>query len=116
MAKHNDLGRIGEEKVYHYLLENGYVVLERNWRVGRKELDFVALRDEVLVIVEVKTRSTPEEYPGELLSRKKRRNLLAAGEAYLLSRGMNRELRVDLLLVTGEELKIEHLPDAVTLW
>ena len=57
MAWHNKLGEYGEEKVNRYLLDMGYTVLERNWRVGHRELDFVCLDGEVLVVVEVKTRA-----------------------------------------------------------
>ena len=37
MAWHNKLGEYGEEKVNRYLLDMGYTVLERNWRVGHRE-------------------------------------------------------------------------------
>lgn len=77
MARHNDYGKVGEEEVYRFLLEQGYVVLERNWRIGRRELDFVALDGDVLVVIEVKSRMVPESYPEELLSLKKKKNLLA---------------------------------------
>ena len=76
MAWHNDYGKRGEEKVYRYLLDKGYTVLERNWRVGHKEVDFVVLDGEILVIVEVKTRFMAEEYPEEILSYRKKKNLL----------------------------------------
>lgn len=39
MAAHNDLGRKGEEKAVEYLVREGYVVLERNWRLKHRELD-----------------------------------------------------------------------------
>lgn len=51
MAWHNKLGEYGEEKVNRYLLDMGYTILERNWRVGHRELDFVCLDGEVLVVV-----------------------------------------------------------------
>ncbi|WP_294140855.1 YraN family protein [uncultured Sanguibacteroides sp.] len=116
MARHNDYGKIGEEKVYYFLLEQGYVVLERNWRIGRRELDFIALDGDVLVVIEVKTRMMPEAYPEELLSLKKKKNLLAAGAAYLTCKNIRREIRFDLILVIGAEMKIEHIPDAVGLF
>ena len=37
MAAHNDLGRKGEEKAVEYLVREGYVVLERNWRLKHRE-------------------------------------------------------------------------------
>ena len=116
MARHNEYGKSGEEKVYRFLLEQGYVVLERNWRIGRKEIDFVAVDGDVLVVLEVKTRILPEEYPEELLSVKKKRNLVAAGAAYLACKNIRKEIRFDLVLVVGAELNIEHIRDVIDLF
>ena len=57
MALHNDLGHKGEDMAAKYLQEQGYFILERNWmNKGRKELDIIATKDDVIVFVEVKTR------------------------------------------------------------
>ena len=113
MAWHNTYGKYGEEKVFHYLLDQGFLILDRNWRVGRLELDFVVLDGEELVVVEVKTRLRGEEYPEELLSYKKRKNLLLAGSAYLAYHKIQREIRFDLLLLTGAEMRVEHIRNAI---
>ena len=42
MATHNDLGRLGESLAVGYLLENNYVILERNWRFHKAEIDIIA--------------------------------------------------------------------------
>ena len=63
MAAHNDLGRKGEEKAVEYLVREGYVVLECNWRFKHRELDVFCLKGDLLVVVEVKTRDLPEEHP-----------------------------------------------------
>jgi putative endonuclease len=56
MAQHNELGKLGEEIAVRYLLEQGYKILERNWRNQHKEIDIIAMDGEELVIVEVKAR------------------------------------------------------------
>ena len=57
MAAHNDLGHKGEDMAAKYLQEQGYFILERNWmNKGRKELDIIATKDDIIVFVEVKTR------------------------------------------------------------
>lgn len=116
MARHNDLGRHGEDQVVCYLRERGFVILERNWRTGRLELDFVCMDGGVVVVVEVKTRSASEERPEELLDWRKRRNLLAAGAAFLASRGLDRELRFDLVVVSGPERRIDYYPEIIDLF
>lgn len=116
MAWHNKLGEYGEEKVNRYLLDMGYTILERNWRVGHRELDFVCLDGEVLVVVEVKTRESDNVSFFDLLDYKKRRNLQAAGAAYLTKKNIHREIRFDLVVVTGVEMHLEYIKEAIDLF
>lgn len=52
-------GITGENFTATYLIERGYQVLDRNWRIREGELDLVALSpDKEIVFVEVKTRSS----------------------------------------------------------
>ena len=58
MAKHNELGELGEDLAVEELEKNGYEIVERNWRYKKAEIDIIARKNEVLAIVEVKTRSS----------------------------------------------------------
>ena len=116
MAWHNKLGKYGEEKVNRYLLDMGYTVLERNWRVGHRELDFVCLDGEVLVVVEVKTRADDNVSLLDLLDYRKKRNLQAAGAAYLTKKNIHREIRFDLVVVTGAEMHLEYIKEIIDLF
>ena len=116
MAWHNKLGEYGEEKVNRYLLDMGYTILERNWRVGHRELDFVCLDGGVLVVVEGKTRESDNVSLFDLLDYKKRRNLQAAGAAYLTKKNIHREIRFDLVVVTGVEMHLEYIKEAIDLF
>ncbi|HID55979.1 TPA: YraN family protein, partial [Candidatus Poribacteria bacterium] len=51
-----EIGLLGEEIAADFLRRKGYRLLERNIRIGRGEIDLVALDGETLVFVEVKTR------------------------------------------------------------
>ena len=58
IARHLLLGQIGEELAANWLMKNGYRILHRNWKSKYGyELDIVAFKDNILHIVEVKTRS-----------------------------------------------------------
>ena len=57
MAERNETGKQGESEARQYLEENGYNVLETNWRFHHYELDIVATNGQELIIIEVKTRS-----------------------------------------------------------
>lgn len=58
-AQRQALGAYGERVAATHLAAQGMVVLDRNWRCDRGELDLVLRDGEVLVACEVKTRSTP---------------------------------------------------------
>lgn len=116
MARHHDLGKAGEQKAASYLLQQGYSILERNWRLGHLELDLICKQGDTIVVVEVKTRHSKEEYPEELLSYAKRRCLRRAADAYLRARNCSLEVRFDLIVMTGEAMEIEHFMDAIQIF
>ncbi len=110
------LGRKGEEKAADYLRGVGYVVLDRNWRVGHKEVDLICAYRNKIVIVEVKYRKNSAEYLAELMNYRKKNNLLRAGEAYLRRYKLEKELQFDLIVVHGDEGRVEHIPEAIQVF
>ena len=56
MAAHNELGTWGEQCAVEYLRRKGYVILERDWKSGHRDLDIIAFDGVTMVFVEVKTR------------------------------------------------------------
>jgi putative endonuclease len=115
MAEKHELGQSGEQLAIGYLRKKGFDILESNWRHGPLEVDIIALKDNVLVIAEVKTRSTnffgePEEF----VTRQKQRNLIKAANFYILEKNLDVEARFDIIsiLVSGGAHKIYHIEDA----
>ena len=100
---------------YEYLEHRGYTILDRNWRVGHLELDIVCRHGGMLVIVEVKTRRLGEENVEDLLGWQKRRNLIKAADAYVKKKGWASEIRFDLICLSGEDLEIEHIKEAISI-
>lgn len=58
--KRDDLGKRGERTAEKHLKRLGYKILERNLRVGRNEIDLLALDGDTLVFVEVRSRTSDE--------------------------------------------------------
>jgi putative endonuclease len=58
MAAHNELGKKGEQLAIDFLIKNEYKILEKNYRYLKAEVDIIAQKENTLVVVEVKTRST----------------------------------------------------------
>lgn len=115
MALHNLLGNKGELLAARYLLEKGYAVLHYNWRSGHKEIDIIAKEHNVLVFVEVKTR-TSEQYgdASSAVDDRKIQRLLSAAESYIRRNRVDLEYRFDVVTVvgSGEPYSIEHIKDA----
>ena len=115
MAKHNELGELGEDLAVEELEKNGYEIVERNWRYKKAEIDIIARRDEVLAIVEVKTRSS--DYfgdPQDFVNTKKIKMLVEAVNEYVNSKDLEVEVRFDIMaiIINKNKLTIEHLEDA----
>jgi putative endonuclease len=64
MAKHNEIGTIGETVAAKYLENKGFSIIDRNYRKKWGELDIVAQKDGRLHFVEVKTVSR-KSYDGK---------------------------------------------------
>lgn len=115
MAKHNNLGKAGEAAAAIYLEKNGYTIRHRNWREQHLELDIVATKDDCLIVVEVKTRTTDEwQAPEEAVTKQKIRHILHATDAYIKTFGIDMPVRFDIVTAIGSEkdFQIEHFQDA----
>lgn len=78
------LGDHGEGLAAAYLERAGWTILVRNFRMGRKEIDLVARRHEVVAFVEVKTRAGPGfGHPLEAITWKKRREIHQVASAWI---------------------------------
>jgi len=99
MAAHNDLGRKGEKLAIDYLLSDGYSVLETNYRFSRAEIDIIAKKNNILVFVEVKSRSSIKYGLPELaVSEKKVILLMDAAYHYMEKVNHQWEIRFDVVL------------------
>lgn len=116
MAHHNDLGKIGENIAANLLIKKGYIIRERNWRIGKLEIDIIAELNQRIVIVEVKTRSTNTYNPLDAIDRKKVMRLIRAAKSYLTINHLERELQFDIVTVVGtnsHDLELNHYADAI---
>ncbi len=117
MIERSEIGRLGEQAAVDWLRKQGFMILERNWRHGRYEIDIIAQRWDEIHFVEVKTRSvggwtTPES----ALTPEKFRALKRAANFYLALKKVREEPLFDLCAVEhfeGKELKIEFVERAM---
>jgi len=115
MAEHNKTGQKGEDIAVDFLTKNGYLVLERQWRFQHLELDIIAYKNDFLVIIEVKTRSSAMYAdPDDTISNGKLRKIYDAAERYMEVKKIPWEVRYDLITVIdhGETWSVDHIEDA----
>ena len=115
MAEHNETGKKGEDLAADFLQNEGFQILERNWKNRFEEIDIIALENELLVIVEVKTRSSLAfGKPEESVGLRKQRLLVNAAEAYIKKYNSERETRFDIVSVVtnGTGANIQHIRHA----
>jgi putative endonuclease len=115
MSEKSELGRRGEVIATEYLVKKGFDILHNNWTYKNKELDIVALKDNYLVVIEVKSRK--ENYivdPIESITPRKQKFLFDASESYAEIYNLDEDIRFDIVLVIFSETShtIEHVEDA----
>lgn len=115
MAKHNTLGKEGEKQALDFLVNNGYEIVKKNYRYLKAEIDIIAQKDDILAVVEVKTRSTRDfGLPQDFVSKKKIKLMVMAMDHYVTERELDIDVRFDIIAVikTKKGWEIEHLQDA----
>lgn len=128
MAKHNEIGSIGEEIAVEYLKDKGYSILERNFRRPYGEIDIIAATrpfrgTPILLFVEVKTVSHEMKLheeghrPEDNIHPWKLQRLSRVIQAYLLSKHYEGEWRFDVLAVylnpETKKAQVQHMQDIV---
>lgn len=110
------LGDKGEELATKYLIRQGYVILDRNWRWQRAELDIVCMDKQSLVIVEVRTRSYNNlGEPEESITVAKEEILMDAARQYALNINHEWEVRIDIIAIiyNKRSYQLRHIKDAI---
>jgi putative endonuclease len=88
MSARRLLGDAGEGAVAGWYQQQGYAVVDRNWRVRAGEIDVIAQRGSTLVFCEVKTRrGTRFGTPAEAVTHTKQRRIRMLALEWLRAHG-----------------------------
>lgn len=115
MANHNQLGVEGEEIALAFLKQKGYEVIETNWREQKFEIDIIAIDENEIVFIEVKTRSTNFfGAPEEAVTLKKQQHLIEGADFYINQNEVDLECRFDVIAIvlTNGTKDIKHIVGA----
>ncbi|WP_433708544.1 YraN family protein [Paenibacillus illinoisensis] len=111
-------GKLGEEAACRWLREQGYLIIEQNWRCRRGEIDIIASDGDLLVFVEVRSRSGAGKYgtPQESVDLRKMKQVRSTAEVYLHMTGIKLQPRFDIIAVmlnrTGDIVSVQHIANA----
>jgi len=117
MLDNREVGDKGELLAKAYLVDNGYEILESNWRYKHKEIDIIASKNNMLCIVEVKTRRSDYLPPKMAVTHKKQLNLIVATNEYITINNIDKDIRFDIIEIImqkNKDIKINHIIDAFT--
>lgn len=108
-------GDKGEQLAVEFLQKAGYVIVARNYRSGKSEIDIIARVTDFIVFIEVKTRvEYQNNNPGDLLSQSQQNRITNAAHDYIVDNDLDFEARFDLIIVAlnQQQTGIEHITDA----
>lgn len=108
--KHNDDGQYAEEKAAEFLSNNGYKILDRNWKTRQCEIDIVAKKNSCVYFVEVKYRTTSSQGTGfEYITDVKLRQMSFAAEYWVVKNRWEGEFVLSGMSVSGTGFDIEFI-------
>ena len=108
-------GIVGENEADVFLQSKGFKIIEKNWSMGKLEVDLIGTIGKYIVFVEVKKRhSKAFREPWEAVNRKKQRNIILAANIYLKKSQTDLEPRFDIVSIVqdGQKIEIEHIEQA----
>ncbi|MBT1703611.1 YraN family protein [Chryseosolibacter indicus] len=108
-------GSKGENLAAEFLIQKGFEVVQRNYRFKHAEIDLIVKRDNWLIFVEVKTRSSNSfGEPESFVDVAKERKIFEAAEEYIFSKDWRGHIRFDIVSVKlGTIPEIVHFEDAI---
>lgn len=111
MAKHLEIGRMGEQEAAKYLSKHKYKIIQLNFRSKFGEIDIIAKHQGTLVFIEVKTRKNNlYGTPGQAVNKSKQRKIIKTALFYLKMKNIHNEnIRFDIVEVWQENNKIKDI-------
>lgn len=101
-------GKEGEEMAAQFLTAKGYEIIARNYRHKRSEIDLIVKKNNWLIFVEVKLRSSDlYGYPEDFVDYKKAKNIMEGAEQYTFENNWQGNVRYDIVSIRIQKDKTE---------
>lgn len=104
------IGSFYEEKAVRYLSENGYILIERNFRCKTGEIDIIAIKDNILRFIEVKYRKDCDlGSPLFAVNNKKKLKIRRTAQWYLNSHIQYQNIQCSFDIIAITDFGIEYI-------
>ena len=108
------LGKFGEQIAVQYLTEQGYKILEKNFYMRYGEIDLICQKNNTIIFVEVKTRTSLEfGFPEEAVNRYKIRSLLKTAARYMINKNQPWQIDVVSIFLKDGDADIKHFENCI---
>ncbi len=111
-------GNSGETEATNYLIKNGYIIIERNFRTKTGEIDIIAFNEDTIVFIEVKTiPNGTADMLQRVLNQQKFKRIIKTSKRFLLNHReySNNYVRYDVIVINMEGYdKVYHIENAFT--
>ena len=118
-AARQAFGKLGERIAERWLRRDGWVVVNRRFQNGRRDIDLVMQKDQTVAFVEVKARKGADfGSPVEAVHWRKQRELGRSAKVWIDRHGQpGNDYRFDVVgvLVDGDRVRVRHIPDAFAI-
>lgn len=114
------IGQQNEVSAINFLIEKGYKIITQNFYFGHGEIDIVAVKEKIIIFVEVKSRKSDQfGTPEKAVNRKKIALLMRTADGFLSknSQFSTYEKRMDVISILHSEQKtqIDHYENITQL-
>lgn len=110
------IGKQGEKAAADFLIQNGYTLLETNYRTRTAEVDIIAKENDCICFVEVKTRTSLQKgLPRESVHHAKQQKLISGATFYLKENHLfNQQVRFDVveILIRDQHMEVSLIKNA----
>lgn len=107
------IGKAGEDIACKYLVQNGYIIIKRNYRAANGEIDIIAKRGGHIAFVEVKTRyNTDFGLASDAVNYQKQQKIIRTARAFLVSYKNFEDVSFDVCEVYTGDRCINYIENA----
>jgi len=111
MISKREKGNLGEQAALNYLIQNGYIIQEKNFRTKYGEIDIIAKDKDYIVFIEVKSRNDFKlGLPCEAVNNIKKYHIARMAQLYIVKKKLkNSNFRFDVIEVILNDSEIKYI-------